>query len=101
MYLLTMFDLPSKTKKERRIYRHFRKTLLELGYTRIQFSVYIKAVDSGEQAKTVKKCVIKALPKRGNVRILLLPLHVYEKMETYNNYKQEENELPTPDFIVF
>ncbi|MDR2169188.1 MAG: CRISPR-associated endonuclease Cas2, partial [Planctomycetaceae bacterium] len=38
MHLLTMFDLPSKTKRERRIYRQFRKRLLELGFTKIQFS---------------------------------------------------------------
>jgi len=82
MYLLTMFDLPSKTKAERRIYRRFRKVLLALGYTRIQFSVYIKAIENSEQAKTIKKCVLKALPKRGNVRLLLLSAHVYDKMET-------------------
>ena len=96
-----MFDLPSKTKKERRVYRRFRGALLALGYTRVQFSVYIKAVENSEQAKTIKKNVLKALPKQGNVRILLLPVHVYNKMETYNNNKQEENELPTPDFMVF
>ena len=101
MYLLTMFDFPSKTKKDRRIYRRFRKSLLELGYTRIQFSVYIKPVENATQATTVKKCVIKALPKQGNIRILLLPANVYEKMETYNNNKKHENELPTPDFFVF
>jgi CRISPR-associated protein Cas2 len=96
-----MFDLPSKTKKERRIYRRFRKVLLTHGFIRLQFSVYLKAVDSKEQAKTIKENIIKRLPPQGNVRILPLSDNQYAKMETYNNSTQQKNELPTPDFIIF
>jgi CRISPR-associated protein Cas2 len=96
-----MFDLPSKTKKERRIYRRFRKVLLQYGFVRLQFSVYLKAVAGTEQAETIRKNIIKKLPPQGNIRILPLSDTQYAKMETYNNSTQQENEIPSPDFIVF
>lgn len=101
MYLLTMFDLPSKTKRERRIYRSFRKTLLELGFTKIQFSVYIKYAENETQASTLKKNIRKALPKKGDIRTINLTDNQYHKMETFNNNKQLENAPPPEDFIVF
>jgi CRISPR-associated protein Cas2 len=96
-----MFDLPSKTKSERRIYRGFRKRLLELGFTKIQFSVYIKFADNKAQMEAFKRNVQKALPKRGNVRMINLTDQQYVTMETFDNNKKIANELPTPDFIVF
>jgi CRISPR-associated protein Cas2 len=101
MHLLTMFDLPSKTKNERCIYRRFRKRLLELGFTKIQFSVYIKYADNKTQFDAFKRNVKKALPKRGNVRMINLTDQQYVSMETFDNNKQIANELPMPDFIVF
>jgi CRISPR-associated protein Cas2 len=96
-----MFDLPSKTKAERRIYRRFRKVLLDLGFTKIQFSVYIKFTDSNSQINTLKNCVKKALPRRGNVRIITLTDKQYETMDTFENHQKLANEPPSPDFIVF
>jgi CRISPR-associated protein Cas2 len=101
MQLFLMFDLPTKTKKERRIYRRFRKELLQLGFIRIQFSVYTKYADNDRSAGTLKKNVFKLLPKKGNIRILPLTDSQYEKMETYNNNQLEENEHPPDDFIIF
>jgi CRISPR-associated protein Cas2 len=101
MQLLLMFDLPTKTKKERRIYRRFRKSLLEHGFMRIQYSVYLKFADNDERAKRLKKNVLKILPKKGNIRILYLTDNQYEKMESYNNNQLEENERPAEDFIIF
>lgn len=40
MRLLVFFDLPVKTKAERRSYVLFRRFLLRDGYDMIQFSVY-------------------------------------------------------------
>jgi CRISPR-associated protein Cas2 len=96
-----MFDLPSKTKKERRIYRRFRKVLLELGFIKMQFSVYIKYTDSNSQVNTLKSCIKKVLPRKGNIRIIILTDKQYETMDTFENHQQLANEPPSPDFIVF
>ena len=101
MYLLTMFDLPSKTKCQRRIYRFYKKKLLKLGVMRIQFSVYIKYVDSDTQANTLKQSIRKAMPKKGEVRTVQLTDNQYQKMETFSNNKQVKNAPPIEDFIVF
>ena len=42
MRLMLFFDLPVKTKKERRVYANFRKYLISKGYMMIQYSVYVK-----------------------------------------------------------
>ncbi len=40
MWVITMFDLPVVTPKARKAYARFRKTLLEDGFTMMQYSVY-------------------------------------------------------------
>lgn len=49
MWLFVFFDLPVKTKPERRTATRFRNFLLKDGYMMIQFSVYARIV----MAKTV------------------------------------------------
>ena len=50
MWVLAMFDLPTETKKARRDYTLFRKHLLEDGFMRLQYSVYIRHCPSRENA---------------------------------------------------
>ena len=83
MWLISMFDLPVKTKKDRKIYAGFRKTLLELGFSMIQFSVYVRFCGSEELAHKHRKAIRKALPERGQVRILTLTDRQFEKMENF------------------
>ncbi len=42
MRLMIMFDLPVETSEDRRIYRKFRKALLNEGFLMIQYSVYAR-----------------------------------------------------------
>ena len=83
MWLIAMFDLPVKTKKDRKIYTKFRKSLLEEGFSMIQFSVYVRFCASEELAQCYRKTIRKALPEQGHVRILTLTDRQFEKMENY------------------
>ncbi|MDR3235054.1 MAG: CRISPR-associated endonuclease Cas2 [Planctomycetaceae bacterium] len=83
MWLIAMFDLPVKTKKERKIYAGFRKSLLELGFSMIQFSVYVRFCGSEELAQKHRRTIRKALPEHGQVRVLTLTDRQFEKMENY------------------
>ena len=83
MWLIAMFDLPVKTKKERKISAGFRKALLELGFSMIQLSVYVRFCGSEELAQKHRKTIRNALPERGQVRILTLTDRQFEKMENY------------------
>jgi CRISPR-associated protein Cas2 len=92
MWLIAMFDLPVKTKQDRKVYTGFRKALLELGFTMIQFSVYIRFCGSEELAQKHRKAVRRALPEQGQVRIIALTDRQFEKMENYVGKKINPNE---------
>ena len=42
MWILVFFDLPTETKKERKIYTDFRKKIISDGFTMFQFSIYVR-----------------------------------------------------------
>ena len=51
MWLFVFFDLPTKTKRERKAYTKFRKNLMSDGFTMMQYSVYIRNCASKESAE--------------------------------------------------
>jgi len=101
MWLIAMFDLPVKTKKERKIYAGFRKTLLEQGFSMIQFSVYVRFCGSEELAQKHRTTIRNALPERGHVRILSLTDRQFEKMENYVGKLQKPNENASRQLTFF
>lgn len=65
-----MFDLPVDTRQARRAYAQFRKALLKDGFTRMQYSVYIRHCASEENLDVHEARVQAALPDDGEVRLL-------------------------------
>lgn len=70
MWLFVFFDLPTETKKDRKNASKFRKSLLQDGYTMMQFSVYTRHCGSSESADVHEKRVKNLLPPFGKVSIL-------------------------------
>jgi CRISPR-associated protein Cas2 len=85
-----MFDLPVDSKQARKDYTRFRKTLLQLGMTMMQFSVYAKALPSEEAGDCLSTVVHMALPPKGEVRILKVTDRQFGKMEVYAAKKRAE-----------
>ena len=50
MWVLVFFDLPTESKRERKLYADFRKKLLQDGFTMFQFSIYVRHCPSRENA---------------------------------------------------
>lgn len=75
MWCVVMFDLPTKTKQQRRDYTQFRNYLLDIGFVRTQYSVYSKFSPSGILSSREVKAIKTALPSGGEVRIM----HVTDK----------------------
>ena len=50
MWVLVLFDLPTETKKDRKVANDFRKKLQKDGFTMFQFSIYIRHCASVENA---------------------------------------------------
>ncbi len=70
MWLLTLFDLPVTTKKERQLATGFRNSLLDKGFEMVQYSVYMKNVSGKEQAKTIIKSIHNIAPNDGNIKVI-------------------------------
>jgi CRISPR-associated protein Cas2 len=69
MWLFVFFDLPTKTKKERKAYADFRKKLQKDGFGMLQYSVYTRHCPSRENAEVHIKRVLSNLPHKGQVTI--------------------------------
>lgn len=70
MRLLVFFDLPTKTKANKRAYTLFHRFLLDDGYDMIQWSVYGRIVNGSDDANTHLKRLEHNLPEAGSVRCL-------------------------------
>src|SRR5690554_2355055 len=70
MWVLVMFDLPVATKAERKAASDFRFDLLDLGFERCQYSVYLKFVEGYAQSESLSKKIQRQLPAGGKVYLL-------------------------------
>jgi CRISPR-associated protein Cas2 len=88
MWLVVYFDLPTNTKKARRAYTRFRKSLLEDGFTMYQYSVYLRHCASRENADVHIRRVHAALPERGVVSILTITDKQYGEIKNFWGIKR-------------
>lgn len=81
MRILVFFDLPTKTKRNRKDAARFRSFLLKNGFDMLQFSIYMRICKGRECIDTYKRRIRENAPKKGSVRILPIPNSFYEKMD--------------------
>jgi CRISPR-associated protein Cas2 len=104
MWLMLMFDLPTKTKKQKKRYVWFRDKLAKEGYMMIQYSVYGKVFSSVESAKLGKKRIkdfIKINIKNGNIRILIFTDKQFSAMDMIIGKKSEDEENEPKQLLLF
>lgn len=101
MWLLAMFDLPTDTKKARRSYTQFRKKLLEDGFAKMQYSVYVRHCASEENADVHEGRVERSLPPDGEVRLLRITDKQYERMRVFWGKKRRQPEAPPTQLEFF
>lgn len=70
MRMLLMFDLPTETSDDRKVYRRFRKFLLSEGFIMHQFSVYSKLLLNGTANQAMLGRLKAHHPKKGLVTLL-------------------------------
>lgn len=83
MWVITMFDLPTDTKKARKAYQDFRNLLLDNGFVMLQFSVYGRHCPSEENADVHMKRVKNALPPDGEVRLMKITDKQYARTQVF------------------
>ena len=91
-----MFDLPVILREERKAATAFRNTLLDLGFSMSQFSVYMRFCTSQTQVETLCKRIEQLLPDGGKVSILQFTDKQYERIVSFHG-KNRDAAPKTPD----
>lgn len=90
MWVLVMFDLPVDTPDERKAATDFRHDLLDLGFERCQYSVYLRFVEGREQATTMTRRVETLLPRSGRVYVLYFTDRQYAGIVRFDNRRRKK-----------
>lgn len=101
MWIFVFFDLPTETKRERKIYADFRKKLLRDGFSMFQFSIYLRHCPSRENADVHIKRVKQWLPEEGYVGILTVTDKQFGQMELFRGCQRMRHEAPTQQLELF
>jgi CRISPR-associated protein Cas2 len=83
MWVLVLFDLPTETKKDKKVYTDFRKNLQRDGFSMFQFSIYLRHCSSIENAEVHIKRVKSFLPEKGYIGILCITDKQFGMMELF------------------
>lgn len=95
MWNLVMFDLPVKTKPQRRVANQFRHLLMDLGWSREQYSVYVRYVPTGTSVAPELIKIQRAIPRNGRVEIVVISDRQWSKaMRFFNASPEEPHEAP-------
>ncbi|MDY9918667.1 MULTISPECIES: CRISPR-associated endonuclease Cas2 [Proteiniphilum] len=101
MWVLVLFDLPTQTKKERKVYTTFRDKLIKDGFTMFQFSIYLRHCASRENADVHIQRVKNNLPPHGQVGILCITDKQFGNMELFIGKKEKEVTTPYQQLELF
>ena len=100
VWLMVFFDLPVKTKKQRRIATKFRKFLVDDGYIMLQYSVYTRICRGQEAVNKHMGRLTKSLPGEGSVRSLQVTDAQYARMKTLVGTRRSEEQLGTDQMVL-
>jgi len=101
MWVLVFFDLPTETKKERKVYAKFRKDILADGFAMFQFSIYLRHCPSRENAEVHVQRVKKILPSKGHVGIMCITDKQFGMMEIFRGKEIVEPAEPIQQLELF
>lgn len=101
MWLMVLFDLPTETKKERKVAAKFRKTLLDDGFSMFQLSTYLRFCASRENADVHIRRVKSILPDKGKIGILHITDKQFGMMEVFYGIKKTELGSPAQQLELF
>ena len=96
---MVFFDLPVKTKKERREAARFRNFLLTDGYHMIQYSVYARVCNGVDAVEKHRARIKNNLPDNGSVRLLVITEKQYESIEVLLGTKTFDDSSESVELI--
>lgn len=100
MYLFVFFDLPVKTKSERRVATRFRKFLVNDGYDMMQLSVYTRVCRGQDAVDKHLSRIEKNLPSKGSVRALPVTDRQYARMKLLVGQSTQQERTGTGQLVL-
>lgn len=98
--ILCMFDLPVETKQQQQRYRLFRKSLIENGFTMLQYSVYYRVVPNRSAAQKFEPLLRKVIPDDGEVRLLYVSEKQFNDMLLLVGRKSRQEQIIGSEKLV-
>lgn len=92
LWIMVFFDLPTETKKDRKLAGKFRKDMLQDGFSMFQFSIYLRHCSSRENADVHLKRIKRLLPPKGHVGMITITDKQFGMMQLF--YGKDEKDLP-------
>jgi len=83
MWVMVMFDLPTKSVSQRRAASRYRHLLLDMGFTMAQLSVYAKYLVNSTGLLPILPVLKKNVPAAGEVRVIRLTDEQWAGMYRY------------------
>lgn len=100
MYMFVFFDLPVKTKTERRDAARFRTFLVNDGFDMMQLSVYTRVCRGQETADKHLSRVQKNLPPTGSVRALQVTERQFARMRLLVGTSRRQERTGTEQLVL-
>jgi CRISPR-associated protein Cas2 len=94
MWLMVGFDLPTQTKEQVRFANRFRNDLLDLGFTRFQFSFYTYFLTSKERADLLATKIARLVPPNGHVCIFFITDKQFGMIRNYYGGRKVSIDVP-------
>ncbi len=101
LWIIVFFDLPTETKKERKIYARFRKDIMKDGFSMFQFSIYLRHCSSRENADVHIKRVKNNIPEKGHIGIMCITDKQFGMMEVFYGGKEADKPQVSQQLELF
>ena len=100
LWLMIFFDLPVRTKSQRRQATRFRNFLRDDGFIMLQYSVYVRVGRGQDSLDKHMRRVRTALPKEGSVRALQVTDKQYGRMEIMLGLAAKSEKTGTQQMVL-
>lgn len=96
------FDLPVKTKTQRREAAQFRKFLINDGYHMLQYSVYARICNGTDAVEKHRARLKRSLPDNGAIRMMVITEKQFEAIDILlGNYSVVDEPFESEQLTIF
>lgn len=100
--MMVFFDLPVKTKSQRRKATRFRNFLIKDGYCMLQYSVYCRICNGMDAVNKHKSRLMGMVPDNGSIRLLTITEKQFESIDVLlGAYCAADEDFQTEQMTVF